>query len=106
MYITDDQLAAIPTCKKFRLGQMNHAASKHSYIEFYIRETNTGMRGAQHKCVIQLVLDPLHPWLRQQDAGQIDLTSPPSIRSAEPVIHCAVGETINAISSATSSGVP
>jgi hypothetical protein len=38
--------------------------------------------------------------------SQIDLTSPPSIRSTEPVIHRAPGETRNAISSAISSGSP
>ncbi|VWM19842.1 hypothetical protein BLA6992_07189 [Burkholderia lata] len=37
---------------------------------------------------------------------QTDFTSPPSIRSAEPVIQCAAGDTTNAISSAISSGVP
>jgi len=37
---------------------------------------------------------------------QIDLTSPPSIRSVDPVIHRAPGDTRNAISSAISSGFP
>src|SRR5580658_3380617 len=37
---------------------------------------------------------------------QIDLTSPPSIRSVDPVIQRAPGETRNAISSAISSGSP
>jgi hypothetical protein len=37
---------------------------------------------------------------------QIDLTSPPSILSVDPVIHRAPGDTRNAISSAISSGSP
>jgi AraC-like DNA-binding protein len=36
----------------------------------------------------------------------MDFTSPPSIRTAEPVSHLAPGDTRNAISSAISSGVP
>ena len=39
-------------------------------------------------------------------ASQIDLTSPPSMRSVEPVIRRASGDTRNAISSAISSGSP
>jgi hypothetical protein len=39
-------------------------------------------------------------------ASQIDLTSPPSMRSVEPVIQRAPGDTRNAISSAISSGSP
>ena len=38
--------------------------------------------------------------------SHIDLTSPPSIRSAAPVIQRAAGETRKAMSSASSSGVP
>jgi hypothetical protein len=37
---------------------------------------------------------------------QTDLTSPPSIRSVEPVIQRAPGDTKKAISSAISSGSP
>lgn len=37
---------------------------------------------------------------------QTDLTSPPSIRNADPVIHLAAGETRNAMSSTISSGWP
>jgi len=37
---------------------------------------------------------------------QIAFTSPPSIRSADPVIHLAPGDTRKAISSAISSGSP
>ena len=38
--------------------------------------------------------------------AQTDLTSPPSMRSAEPVIHLAWGDTTNAIRAAISSGSP
>jgi hypothetical protein len=38
--------------------------------------------------------------------AQIDFTSPPSMRSVEPVIQRAPGDTRKAISSATSSGSP
>ena len=44
--------------------------------------------------------------LRPTDPRQIDFTSPPSMRSVEPVIQRAPGETRKAISSAISSGSP
>jgi hypothetical protein len=42
----------------------------------------------------------------RQSARQTDLTSPPSIRKVEPVIHRAPGDTKKAMSSAISSGSP
>jgi hypothetical protein len=49
---------------------------------------------------------PAHARVRLEEAGQIDFTSPPSMRSVEPVIQRAPGDTRKAISSAISSGSP
>jgi uncharacterized protein VirK/YbjX len=107
-------LMSIPP-KLSRLAGVKHkgraVARRRNWIEIILSARQAVLADRLSLLPLPIAAEALEACLDEAQAGagiasQIDLTSPPSIRSVEPVIHRAAGDTRNAISLAISSGAP